>query len=79
MSRDHQKGLRGGRLFVLAWVGVYPMVTLISWLFGEVLQALPLLVRTFILSGLVVGYMVFFWIPLIGRVMNSRQTKREHL
>ena len=34
MSHDHKMGFNGGRLFALAWVGVYPMVTLISWLFG---------------------------------------------
>jgi len=33
MSQHSQTGLHGSRLFVLAWIGVYPMVTLISWLF----------------------------------------------
>lgn len=42
MSYDHQIGFQGGRLFAMAWVGVYPMVTPISWLFGGVLLALPL-------------------------------------
>lgn len=72
MSQDNQTDLHGGRLFVLAWIGVYPLVTLISLLFGDVLLTLPLAIRTLILSGLVVGYMVFFWIPIIQRFTKAR-------
>ncbi len=72
MSQDNQTGFHGGRLFVLAWIGVYPVVTLISLLFGDVLLTLPLAIRTFILSGLVVGYMVFFWIPIIQRFTKAQ-------
>ena len=72
MSHDSQTGLHGGRLFVLAWIGVYPIVTLISLLFGDVLLTLPLAIRTFILSGLIVGYMLFFWIPIIQRFTKAR-------
>ena len=71
MSQESQTGLHGGRLFVMAWIGVYPIVTLISVLFGDVLLALPLAIRTFILSGLVVGYMIFFWIPIIQRFAKA--------
>ena len=71
MSHDHQMGLHGGRLFALAWVGVYPMVTLISWLFGGVLLALPLPIRTLVLSGLTVGYLLFFWMPFLQRVKQA--------
>jgi hypothetical protein len=72
MLHDSQTDLHGGRLFVLTWIGVYPLVTLISLLFGDILLTLPLAVRTLILSGLVVGYMVFFWIPLIQRFNTAR-------
>jgi len=73
MSQDHQAGLHGVRLFALAWLGVYPMVTLVSWLFGDVLLTLPLPIRTLILSGLMVGYMVFFWMPFIQRFHPARE------
>jgi antibiotic biosynthesis monooxygenase (ABM) superfamily enzyme len=71
MSQNRTIGLHSVRLFVIAWIGVYPMVTLVSWLFGEGLQMLPLLVRTLVLSGLVVAYMVFFWMPFIRRFQKS--------
>jgi hypothetical protein len=73
MSADHQMGLHGGRLFALAWLGVYPIVTLVSWLFGDALLTMPLLIRTLVLSGLMVGYMVFFWIPFIQRFRPARE------
>jgi antibiotic biosynthesis monooxygenase (ABM) superfamily enzyme len=73
MPQDHQNGLHGGRLFALAWLGVYPMVTLVSWLTGDVLLTLPLPIRTLVLSGLMVGYMVFFWIPFIQRFHPARE------
>lgn len=76
MSPDHQMSFHGGRLFAMAWMGVYPMVTLISWLFGGVLLALPLPIRTLVLSGLMVGYMVFFWMPFIQRVSTPPDGKR---
>ena len=72
MSQDSKTGLHGGRLFMMAWIGVYPIVTLISWLFGDVLLTLPLAARTLLLSGLIVGYMVFFWIPIIQRFYKAR-------
>lgn len=72
MSQDSQTGLHGGRLFVMAWIGVYPIVTLITLLFGEALLTLPLFIRTLVLSGLVVAYMIFLWIPFIQRFNTSR-------
>jgi antibiotic biosynthesis monooxygenase (ABM) superfamily enzyme len=56
----------------MAWIGVYPFVTLISWGFGELLLSVPLAIRTLFLSGLVVGYMIFFWIPFIQRFNRAR-------
>jgi hypothetical protein len=73
MSPDHQIDLHGVRLFALAWLGVYPMMTLVSWLFGDVLLLLPLPIRTFILSGLMVGYTVVFWMPFIQRFNPARE------
>jgi antibiotic biosynthesis monooxygenase (ABM) superfamily enzyme len=72
MSQESQTGLHGGRLFVLAWIGVYPIVTLISLLFGELLLTIPLVIRTLILSGLIVAYMVFIWIPILQRFSRAR-------
>jgi antibiotic biosynthesis monooxygenase (ABM) superfamily enzyme len=72
MSADGHTGLHGTRLFLLAWIGVYPIVTLISMLFGELLLVLPLAIRTLVLSGVVVGFMVFVWIPVLQRFNRSR-------
>jgi antibiotic biosynthesis monooxygenase (ABM) superfamily enzyme len=65
MSQVERTRLHGSRLFVLAWIGVYPMVTIITWVFSDELMALTLRVRTLVLTGLIVGYMVFAWIPFV--------------
>ncbi|MBV9230395.1 MAG: hypothetical protein JOZ18_13885 [Chloroflexi bacterium] len=71
MSQSHQINRHGGRLFALVWLGVYPMVTLVFWLFGDVLRILPLPIQTLVLSGLMVGYMVFLWMPFIHRFSST--------
>ncbi|MCI0709978.1 MAG: hypothetical protein L0154_07425 [Chloroflexi bacterium] len=65
MSQTRHTGLHGSRLFLLAWIGVYPMVTVISWIFSDELMSLTLPIRTLLLSGLIVAYMVFAWIPFV--------------
>jgi antibiotic biosynthesis monooxygenase (ABM) superfamily enzyme len=72
MTHPSRTGLQAGRFFVMAWIGVYPIVTLISLVFGELLLSVPLAIRTLFLSGLVVGYMTFFWIPFIQRFNRAR-------
>jgi hypothetical protein len=78
MSQDSHNGIQRGRLFVWAWLGVYPVVTIISWLFGEALLGLPLALRTLIISGLIVGYMLFFWMPLVGRFNQAVSDRSDH-
>jgi antibiotic biosynthesis monooxygenase (ABM) superfamily enzyme len=71
MSQNHQISSHGGRLFGLVWLGVYPMITLVFWLCGDVLRILPLPIQTLVLSGLMVGYMVFLWMPFIQRFSST--------
>jgi hypothetical protein len=52
------------------------MVVIIFLLFGEGLLLLPLAVRMLIVSGLMVGYMFFFWIPLAGRFDRAISERR---
>jgi antibiotic biosynthesis monooxygenase (ABM) superfamily enzyme len=72
MTHPSRTALQAGRFFVMAWIGVYPIVTLISLVFGELLLSVPLAIRTLVLSGLVVGYMIFVWIPFIQRFNGAR-------
>lgn len=48
------------------WIAIYPSITLINVLFGEWLYALPIYVRTFLLTIFLVPWMVFVLLPFIN-------------
>lgn len=52
------------------WVVIYPSITLFLYVFGEAMSALPLYQRTFLLTFLLVPWMVFAGVPLVDRVIR---------
>lgn len=52
------------------WVVIYPSITLFLYVFGEALSALPLYQRTFLLTFLLVPWMVFAGVPFVDRVIR---------
>ncbi|MEO1086877.1 MAG: antibiotic biosynthesis monooxygenase, partial [Acidobacteriota bacterium] len=56
-----------GRLAFATWLGVYPVLTLIAWLFEPVLAGRPVALRTLVMSALMVPIMVYFVMPWIRR------------
>jgi antibiotic biosynthesis monooxygenase (ABM) superfamily enzyme len=53
---------------VLIWVAIYPSITLLFLVFGDVLLRLPVPVRTLVLTGVLVPLMVFVLLPLLQRL-----------
>lgn len=49
-------------IFVV-WIAIYPPLTLLLWLFGSPLQRLPLPLRTFVLTAILVPFMVAVLVP----------------
>ncbi|HNG63348.1 MAG TPA: hypothetical protein PLK54_06325 [Ferruginibacter sp.] len=47
------------------WMVIYPSITLFLFLFGEPLAALPLYLRTFILTISLVPWMMFVGVPAL--------------
>lgn len=52
------------------WIAIYPSITLFLYLFGEPLAAVPLYVRTFLLTISLVPWIVFFGVPLVDRILG---------
>lgn len=52
------------------WVVIYPSITLFLYVFGEALSVLPLYQRTFLLTFLLVPWLVFAGVPLVDRVVR---------
>ncbi|WP_221405321.1 hypothetical protein [Flexibacter flexilis] len=53
------------------WVVIYPSITLFHYLFGEMLSAFPLYVRTLILTLVLVPWTVLVGVPLVDWVMGQ--------
>src|SRR5690606_16783257 len=52
------------------WIVIYPALTLSLHVFGEPLSALPLYLRTLVLTFALVPLIVFLGVPLVDRVLN---------
>lgn len=59
------------------WVVIYPSITLFLFLFGQMLSALPLYARTFILTICLVPWMVFFGVPFVDYVVRRLFTRNQ--
>jgi antibiotic biosynthesis monooxygenase (ABM) superfamily enzyme len=59
----------------MVWLAIYPAITVLQFLIGDVLVRLPLPLRTLILTGILVPLMVFVLLPLLRRLLGSWLTK----
>jgi antibiotic biosynthesis monooxygenase (ABM) superfamily enzyme len=53
------------------WMVIYPSITLLLFLFGQPLSALPLYQRTFILTISLVPWIVFVGVPFLDLLINQ--------
>jgi antibiotic biosynthesis monooxygenase (ABM) superfamily enzyme len=56
------------RMAFVTWLGIWPLVSLVLWLLAPHLAALPFLLRTGILSALLVSAMTYVVMPHLTRV-----------
>ncbi len=60
------------------WAIIYPSITLLMYLFGLQLAAMPLLVRTFILTAVLVPWMLFVAMPTLNFIIARFTKTRNH-
>lgn len=53
------------------WLAIYPSITLFLFLFGEALTFLSLYQRTFILTIILVPWIVFIGVPFVDYIMRQ--------
>lgn len=53
------------------WVVIYPSITLFLFLFGEQLSPLPLYQRTFLLTIILVPWVVFAGVPFVDLIIRT--------
>ncbi len=62
-------------LAIMIWLAVFPTLTLLQLLLGDVLDGFPLVARTLILSVLVVPLVVYLILPRLQRVRAALVTR----
>ncbi|MEM8831261.1 MAG: hypothetical protein AAGE96_18160 [Cyanobacteria bacterium P01_G01_bin.19] len=65
------KPLSRHKLFLLTWLAIYPLITIILHFFGKYLNLLPLPIRTLILTGILVYLMTYWIMPALLKLFNS--------
>jgi antibiotic biosynthesis monooxygenase (ABM) superfamily enzyme len=58
------------KIFLLNWLGIYPLITAIFWLFGSFLSLFPLPLRTLILTGVLVYLMTYIVMPKLTKLFH---------
>lgn len=53
------------------WIAIYPSISLFLYYFGSTITPLPLLLRTFVLTIVLVPWVVFFAVPLIDYLLKQ--------
>ncbi len=56
---------------LVVWIAIYPSITLLSWLAGPWLMQLPLMVRTLVLTGILVPLLVFVLLPFLHKALHG--------
>ena len=59
------------RLALLTWVVVYPVLTVLLYASEPVVRPLPLPLRTFVLSGVLVPFLVYIGMPVATRRFDA--------
>jgi antibiotic biosynthesis monooxygenase (ABM) superfamily enzyme len=56
---------------LMIWLGVFPTLTLLDLVLGDLLGPLPSLVRTLVLTGLTVPIVVYLLLPRIQQARTA--------
>lgn len=59
------------KVFLLSWLGIYPLITGIFLLFGTQLSLLPLPIRTLLLTGVLVYLMTYVVMPNLMKLFHN--------
>jgi antibiotic biosynthesis monooxygenase (ABM) superfamily enzyme len=59
------------KMALVTWLAVFPLITAILLLFGPLLSQLPMLMRTLVLTGVMVTLMTYVVMPRLTRLFSS--------
>ena len=56
---------------VMVWIAIYPAITLLTYLIGDLIKKLPLPIKTLIMTGILVPLMVFVLLSILRKLMGN--------
>lgn len=56
---------------IMVWLAIYPTITLVSFLIGDLIKNWPLPLKTLLMSGILVPLMVFILLPLLRKLLGD--------
>lgn len=64
------------QLALMIWIAVFPTLTTLNWLFGRVLEGLPMVLRTLVLVTVAVPIVIYGIMPQLHRVRRAILSRR---
>ncbi len=64
------------QLALMIWIAVFPTLTVLNLLFGDLLAGLPMIVRTLILVTIAVPIVIYAVMPQLHRIRRALLTRR---
>ncbi len=61
---------------LMTWLGAYPVITIILFALGPPMARWPLLLRTLVISGLMVVTLSWFVLPALAYILRGWLTRR---
>ncbi|MEY4834342.1 MAG: hypothetical protein RI980_457 [Bacteroidota bacterium] len=56
---------------ILVWLAIYPTITLVSFLIGDLIKKWPLPLKTLVMTGILVPLMVFVLLPVLRKLLGK--------
>lgn len=70
MAHSNKKNDQHKMAFII-WLAIFPLITLTFYLFGDLLLLLPLVLRTFILTIIIVPTVFYIIVPFYTRLLSA--------
>jgi antibiotic biosynthesis monooxygenase (ABM) superfamily enzyme len=69
------QNIKKWKLALLVWFIMFPTITILSILLNQINANIPLILRTLIMSGILVPFMVFLVIPNLNKYFKNWLSK----
>jgi antibiotic biosynthesis monooxygenase (ABM) superfamily enzyme len=56
---------------VMVWLAIYPTITFVSYLIGDIIKEWPLPLKTLLMTGILVPTMVFVLLPILRKLLTN--------